>query len=75
MEFELSPRPLKQEKVAPRKTGFVPVKARWLIERSNAWAERCKLWIKNFEGGSLENINAKLKLCFIRLMIKRRASF
>lgn len=24
------------------KSGFVPVKARWVIERSNSWMERCK---------------------------------
>jgi transposase len=62
------------QKLARGKTGFVPIKARWVIERSNAWVERCKSWVKNFER-TLENANAKLKLCFIRLMIKRLASF
>lgn len=74
IEFELSPKPSKQEKLAQGKTGFVPVKARWVIERSNAWVERCKSLVKNFEW-TLENANAKLKLCFIRLLIKRLASF
>ncbi len=71
--FELAPKPSKQEKIALGKSGFVPVKARWVIERSNAWVERCKNLVKNFER-TLSNANAKLKLCFIRLMFKRIAA-
>jgi transposase len=51
-------------------SGFVPVAARWVIERSNAWVERCKSLVKNFDR-TLERSNAKLNLCFIRLMLKR----
>nr|WP_293211901.1 MULTISPECIES: transposase [unclassified Microcoleus] len=47
--------------------------ARWVIERSNAWVERCKSLVKNFDR-TLKRSNAKLKLCFIRLMIKRLAA-
>jgi hypothetical protein len=53
--------------------GFVPVAARWVIERSNAWVERCKSLVKNFDR-TLARSNAKLKLCFIRLMLKRLAT-
>ena len=35
IKFELSPKPSKAEKKAQGKSGFVPVKARWVIERSN----------------------------------------
>ena len=42
--LQLSPKPSKAEKEAKGKSGFVPVKARWVIERSNAWVERCKSW-------------------------------
>jgi len=42
IQFELSPKPSKPEKAAQGKSGFVPVKARWVVERSNAWVERCK---------------------------------
>lgn len=42
IKFELSTKPSKQEKVAQGKSGFVPAVARWVIERSNAWMERCK---------------------------------
>lgn len=73
IKFELSKKPSKVEKKAPGKSGFVPVKARWVIERSNSWMERCKILIKNFER-TLDNATAKMNLCFIRLMIKRLAS-
>jgi len=42
IRFELSPKPSKTEKEKQGKSGFVPVKARWVIERSNSWMERCK---------------------------------
>ncbi|MDB9328932.1 transposase [Nodularia spumigena CS-586/05] len=44
--------------------------ARWVIERSNAWMERCKILVKNFER-TLANATAKVNLCFIRLMVQR----
>ena len=73
LQFELSPKPSKADKVAQGKTGFVPVAARWVIERSNAWMERCKILVKNFER-TLENATTKLNLCFVRLMLKRLAA-
>jgi Transposase DDE domain len=73
IKFELSPKPSKQEKAAQGKTGFVPVAARWVIERSNAWMERCKILVKNFER-TLSNAKAKIDLCFVRLMVKRLAA-
>jgi len=45
----ISEKPSKQEKAAQGKSGFVPAVARWVIERSNAWMERCKSLVKNFE--------------------------
>lgn len=73
IKFELSTKPSKQEKAAIGKSGFVSAIARWVIERSNAWMERCKILVKNFER-TLSNATAKLNLCFIRLMIKRLAA-
>lgn len=70
IRFELSAKPSKAEKEAQGKTGFVPVVARWVIERSNAWMERCKILVKNFER-TLDNATTKLNLCFVRLMLKR----
>ena len=72
IKFELSEKPSKAEKKAQGKSGFVPVKGRWVIERSNAWMERCKILVKNFER-TLTAATAKLNLCFIRLMIRRLA--
>jgi transposase len=72
IRFQLAPKPTKAEKAAQGKTGFVPVATRWVIERSNAWMERCKSLVKNFER-TLSHATAKLNLCFIRLMLKRLA--
>lgn len=73
IRFELSPKPSKAEKKQQEKVGFVPVKARWVIERSNSWMERCKSLVKNFER-TLSHATTKLNLCFVRLMLKRLAS-
>jgi hypothetical protein len=73
IRFELSTKPSKQEKAEQGKSGFVPAIARWVIERSNAWMERCKILVKNFER-TLVNATTKINLCFIRLMIKRLAA-
>ncbi len=72
IKFQLSPKPSKAQKKQKGKTGFVPVKARWVIERTNAWMERCKSLVKNFER-TLKNATAKINLCFVRLMLKRLA--
>lgn len=68
IRFELSTKPSKQEKAAQGKSGFVPAIARWVIERSNAWMERCKILVKNFER-TLDNAKTKIDLCFVRLML------
>ena len=73
IKFELSKKPSKKHKEAQGQSGFVRVKARWVIERSNSGMERCKILIKNFET-TLDNATTKMNLCFIRLMIKRLAS-
>ncbi|HYW20284.1 MAG TPA: IS5/IS1182 family transposase [Nodularia sp. (in: cyanobacteria)] len=70
--FQLSPKPTRAKKAALGKTGFVPVATRWVIERSDAWMERCKSLVKNFER-TLSHATAKLNLYFIQLMLKRLA--
>jgi hypothetical protein len=52
IKLELSEKPSKKQKQAQGQSGFVLVKATWVIERSNSWMERCKILIKN----SLENL-------------------
>ncbi len=73
IRFELSTKPSKQAKAEQGKAGFVPAIARWVIERSNAWMERCKILVKNFER-TLANATTKINLCFMRLMLKRLAA-
>jgi transposase len=73
IQFELAPKPTKAEKQEQGKKGFVVIPTRWVIERSNAWMERCKSLVKNFER-TLDHASAKLNLCFIRLMLKRLAN-
>ena len=73
IKFKLSPKPSKAQKKKEGKTGFVPVKARWVIERTNSWIERCKSLVKNFER-TLKNATTKINLCFVRLMLKRLAN-
>jgi Transposase DDE domain len=73
IQFELSAKPSKAAKAAQGKSGFVPVAVRWVVERSNAWVERCKNLVKNFEW-TLEHARNKLNLCFIRLMVIRLAT-
>ncbi len=73
IRFQLSTKPSKQEKAAQGKSGFVPAVARWVIERSNAWMDRCKSLVKNFER-TLFHATTKINLCFVRLMLKRLAA-
>ena len=73
IQFEVAAKPSKVTKAAQGKSGFVPVAVRWVIERSNAWIERCKNLVKNFEW-TLEHARTKLNLCLIRLMVKRLAT-
>ena len=73
IKFELAPKPSKAEKEKKGKAGFVPVKVRWVIERSNSWMERCKSLVKNFER-TLAHATTKINLCFVRLMLKRLAA-
>jgi len=73
IKFEISKQLSKQEKETQGKSGFVPVMASWVIERSNSWIERCKILNKNFER-TLANATAKVNLCLWRLMVKRLAA-
>ncbi len=70
IRFQLSKKHSKQEKKEQGKSGFIPAIARWIVERSNAWMERCKILVKNYER-TLRNATTKMNLCFVRLMIKR----
>ncbi len=73
IKFQLSPKMSKAQKKKEGLTGFIPVTARWVIERTNSWMERCKSLVKNFER-TLHHANTKISLCFVRLMLKRLAT-
>lgn len=73
IRFKLSPKPSKAQQKKEGKTGFIPVKARWVIERSNSWMERCQSLVKNF-ARTLAHATTKINLCFVRLMLKRLAT-
>jgi Transposase DDE domain len=72
IQFELSPKLSRASKQAQGKSGFILVKSRWVIERSNSWMERCKSLVKNFER-TQAHATTKVNLCFLRLMLKRLA--
>ena len=46
IRFKLAPKPTSTIKLATGQAGFVPVATRWVIERTNAWMERCKSLVK-----------------------------
>ena len=60
----------KREK--PEKQGFVVIKKRWIVERTNAWLNQCRVLWKNCEG-LLRTSEAKIRICAIRLILRRIA--
>lgn len=56
----------------PAKQGFVVIKKRWIVERTNAWLNQCRALWKNCEG-LLRTSEAKIRICAIRLILRRIA--
>jgi len=56
----------------PAKKGFVVIKKRWIVERTNAWINQCRVLWKNCEG-LLATSEAKIRICTIRLILRRIA--
>ena len=50
--------------------GFVPVRKRWVVERSNAWHGRCRRNSKDYERLP-ESSAAMIQLSHIHLMLRR----
>jgi transposase len=73
IRFQVAPKLSKAEKAAQGKSVFVVIPMRWIVARSNAWVERCKSLVENFDR-TLANAEARLNLCFIRLILKRLAA-
>ncbi len=60
----------KQEK--PAKPGFVVLARRWIVERTKAWINQCRVLWKNCEG-LLVTSETKIKICALRLILHRIA--
>jgi len=60
----------KSKKEKPEKQGFVVQAKRWIVERTNAWINQCRILWKNCEG-KLSTSEAKIRLCSIRLILRR----
>lgn len=56
----------------PAKKGFVVIAKRWIVERTNAWINQCRVMWKNCEG-LLRTSEAKIRICAIRLILRRMA--
>ena len=70
---KITPEQRAQAKVEnPIKQGFVVIKRRWIVERTNAWLNQCRVLWKNCEG-LLETSEAKIRICAIRLILRRLA--
>jgi transposase len=60
------------KKENPEKQGFVVIKLRWIVERTNAWINQCRSLWKNCEG-LITTSETKIRLCSIRLILRRIA--
>ena len=56
----------------PAKQGFVVIAKRWIVERTNAWINQCRVLWKNCEG-LLVTSETKIRICAIRLILRRIA--
>ena len=56
----------------PAKRGFVVIFKRWIVERTNAWINQCRVLWKNCEG-LLVTSETKIRICAIRLILRRIA--
>ena len=77
INIELSAKPTPPQRAAakqanPTKHGFVVIHKRWIVERTNAWLNQCRVLWKNCEG-LLRTSEAKIRICAIRLILRRLA--
>lgn len=70
IEIKIAPKVSPEEKEARGVSGFVVVAKRWIVERSNACLEKCRLLWKNCESQLTTSV-ANIKICFIRLILRR----
>ena len=70
MRIDLTARGIGKDRSSTGRKDWFGVAHRWIVERSNAWMEKCRLLWKNCES-KLQTSVAEIKLCFIRLILKR----
>ena len=56
-----------------KKKGFEPIPIRWIVERTFGWLNRYRLLSKEFER-TISSSECDIKLCMIRLMLRRLKS-
>jgi transposase len=61
-------------KLSEAKKGFVLLPKRWVVERSFAWATRCRRLVKDYERYA-ETLAGLHVVAFACLMLKRAAEF
>jgi putative transposase len=54
----------------PDQQGFQVLPMRWVIERSNAWMDKCRRMWKNCER-LVESAEAMIDICFLRIVLRR----
>jgi putative transposase len=54
----------------PNQKGFQVLPMRWIIERSNAWMDKCRRLWKNCER-KIETAESMIDICFIRINLKK----
>ena len=77
IKIEISAKITPEQKVAskqenPAKQGFVVIFKRWIVERTNAWINQCRVLWKNCEG-LLKTSETKIRICAIGLILRRIA--
>jgi hypothetical protein len=77
IKIEISPKITLEQKAKskqenPVKQGFVVIFKRWIVERTNAWINQCRVLWKNCEG-LLVTSETKIRICAIRLILRRIA--
>ena len=77
IKIELSAKITPAEKAAskqenPAKLGFVVIARRWIVERTNAWINQCRVLWKNCEA-LLVTSETKIRICALRLILRRIA--
>lgn len=58
----------------PDQKGFQVLPMRWVIERSNAWMDKCRRMWKNCER-LVKSVESMIDICFLRINLRRLARY